>query len=89
MLLFGARSNANSITSCSKFLWQPIQANPALQNTHSTRVNDARMQSLIHGKASISIAFSYLIIHLLLTMLFFLIILTAELLDPWLDLLSV
>ena len=50
MLLFGARSNANSITSCSKFLWQPIQANPALQNTHSTRVNDARMQSRFMAK---------------------------------------
>ena len=69
-----------------------LLANPALQNTHSTRVNarvnDAGMQSRFMAK--LPSAFSYLIIHLLLTIFnFFLIILTAELLDPWLDLLSV
>ena len=40
-----SEKNANSITSCSKFLWQPTQVNPALENTRSTEVNDAGMQS--------------------------------------------
>ena len=40
-----SEKNSNSITSCSKFLWQPMQVNPALKNTCSIGVNDAGMQS--------------------------------------------
>ena len=60
-----------------QFLWQPIQANPPLQSNCSTRVNDAGL-----CKAdSISILLSN---NTFITAyyLFFLITLTAELLDP-------